>query len=96
MYRSLWSRAHLPFAAFGNDVLGVLGVRFHLNLVRAAGAAHTKHPYPCAVVHTNLLLLGIETHPLANEVLAALAPDIEWHLKTDDKDALVQLLGPLP
>jgi len=64
--------------------------------VRAAGAAHTEHPYPCAVVHPNLLLLSVETHPLANDVLAALAPDIEWHLKADDEDALVQLLGPLP
>jgi hypothetical protein len=89
-----WSGAHLPSAAFGHNIFGIFGVRLHLNLVRAAGAAHPKDPNSCAMIHPNLLLLGVEAHPLANEVLAALTPDIEWHLKADDEDPLVQFFCP--
>ena len=87
---------HLPPAALGDHILGVFGVRLHLDAVGAAGAAHAEPPDAGGVVHADLLLLGIEAHPLANEVLAALTPAIEGHLKADDQDALVQLLGPLP
>jgi len=88
--------AHLPPAALGHHVLGVLGVRLHLDAVGAAGAAHAEPPDPGAVVHADLLLLCVEAHPLPDEVLALFTPAVEGHLEADDQDALVQLLGPLP
>lgn len=74
----------------------VLGVGLHFNVLLAAGRGHGEAPDLGAVVVADGLLLSIEAHALADEVPAAIAPDIEGHLKADDKDALVQLLGPLP
>ena len=47
------------------------------------------------MIHTNLLLVGIKSHSLANQVTAFPAPHIEWHFKAYNKNALVQLLCPL-
>ena len=55
----------------------------------AAGRPHGEGPDLGGVVVPNLLLLSIEAHALADEVLAALAPDVEGHLEADDQDALI-------
>ena len=60
------------------------------------GERHGEGPDLGGVVVPDLLLLGIEAHALANQVLAAVAPHIERHLKADDQDALIELLGSLP
>ena len=91
-------RAHcnyLPSGATGYIVLCVLWICLNLYLVGAVGATHRKSPDPRAVVHSNLLLLGIESHAFPNEVIAASAPDIEWHFESYDKDPLIQFLCPL-
>ena len=73
----------------------VLGVCLHFNVLLAAGRRHGEAPNLGAVVIPNGLLLRIESHSLPNEVPAAVAPHIEWHLEADDQDALVELLGTL-
>ena len=74
----------------------ILGVSLHFNMLLTAGRGHGEAPDLGAVVVADGLLLGIEAHALANEVPTAIAPNIEGHLKANDEDALVQLLGPLP
>ena len=87
--------AHLAAGASNNLVLAVLGVGVDLNAGLAAGGAHGEGPYLGGVVVADLLLLSIEPHSLANQVLAALAPHVEGHLEPDDQNALIKLLGPL-
>ena len=62
----------------------------------AIRAPHGESPDSSAVIHANLLLLGIESHALANQMIAVSTPHIKWHLKADDQYTLVQLLCPLP
>lgn len=73
----------------------VLGVCLHFNVLLAAGRRHGEAPDLGAVVIPDGLLLRIKSHSLPNEVPAAIAPHIERHLKADDQDALVELLGTL-
>lgn len=87
--------AHLAPCAGDHDVLVVLGVRLHLDVLLAAGRGHREGPDLGAEVVPDGLLLRVEAHALANEVAAARAPHIEGHLEADDQDALVQLLGAL-
>lgn len=79
-----------------NDVLVVLGVCLHFNVLLAAGRSHGKAPYLCGEIAANLLLFCIEAHALADQMPTPVAPHVEGHLEADDKDPLVQLLGSLP
>lgn len=88
--------SHLAAGACDNQVLAVLGVGVDLDAGLAAGGGHGEGPDLGGVVVPNLLLLSIEAHALANEVLAAVAPHVEGHLEADDQNALIKLLGSLP
>ncbi len=57
-----------------------LGIRLQLHVVVAQVAFHSKRPDFRGEVCARLPLLGVVSHTLANVVLAAIAPDIEWHL----------------
>lgn len=70
----------------------VLGICLHFDVLAAAGRCHGEAPYLCGEVVADLLLLRVETHALADEMAAAVAPDIEGHLEADYQDALVELL----
>ena len=87
--------AHLSCAAADDNILCVLGVCLDLDLLAAAGGSHGEAPYLGAVVAAYLLLLRVEAHTLAYQVVAATTPHVEGHLKPDDQDALVQLAGSL-
>lgn len=87
---------HLTPATPDDVVLRVFGVGLDFNLLAAAGRPHGEAPDLGAVVGADLLLLGVEADALADEVVAAGAPDVERHLEADDQNALVQLLRTLP
>ncbi len=77
-------------------VFAVFGVCLDFNARLAAGGGHGEGPDLRGMVVADLLLFCIEAHALADEVLAAEAPDVEGHLKTDDQNSLIELLGTLP
>jgi len=41
------------------------------------------------MVGANLLFFSVEPYTPANEVAASFTPDMEWHFKADDENALV-------
>ena len=94
MHEEIGQASHLSSCPSDHNVLMDLGVGLHFNVLLAAGRGHGEAPDLGAVVVANGLLLSIEAHALANEVPAAVAPDVEGHLKADNQDALVQLFGP--
>lgn len=88
-------RQHLLSASRDHHIVCSLGISLYFDTLLAAGCLHAEAPYLGGVVGANLLLLSIEAHTLANEVVALAAPHVEGHLKADDKDPLVQLFGTL-
>jgi len=53
---------------------------------------HAKTPYRRGIVVSYAFLLGVETHALANVVVARGAPDVVRHFEADDEDALVEFV----
>lgn len=68
-------------------------ISLYFKMVVTQMAFHPKLIHWSAVVHANLLLLRIISDPHTNVVLTAIAPDVVWHLKSDDQDPHVELPG---
>lgn len=90
------SEEYLPASPTHDNIFGILGVCLDLNLLPTAWSIHGKAPYLGAVVIAYLLLISIEPHALAYEMVASSTPHIEWHLKSDDQDAFIELAGSFP
>ena len=73
--------AHLALGARLDDVLAALGVGTHDDAA-AAVVAHGEAPDAGFEVGARLLLLRVEAHALADELAAAVAPHVEWHLES--------------
>ena len=56
---------------------------------------HPKAEYGCAVIVSNLLLLGVKAYPLADNgrLGAGGAPDWKGHFEAHGEDALARLAG---
>lgn len=76
-------------------ILSVFRICLDLNFLATAWCIHSKAPYPGAVVVPYLPLVGIESDALPNEMVASSTPNIEGHLKSDDQNPLIKLVGPL-
>ena len=68
-------------------------ISFDFKMIITQVTLHSKLVNRCSVVHPNLGLLSIVSDPHPNVVVAAIAPDVVRHLKTDDQDPHVKLPG---
>ena len=94
--KHVMSKKYLPASPTHDNIFGILGVSLDLNLLPTAWSVHGEAPYLGAVVIAYLLLISIESHAFAYQVVTSSTPDIEWHLESDDQDAFIELAGSLP
>lgn len=71
-----------------DDIVTVGRVCLHLDVVDTEVAFHPEPVDWSRVIVANLLLFCIVAHTHADVVLTAVTPDVVWHFKSDNKDAL--------